>query len=435
MRDPLAFVREATRDYGDIVRIGALGRKQVFLIAHPSHIHHILQENNRNYVKGGGFKQIKLIIGDGLAISGGEAWLRRRRLIQPAFHQQKIRGLVGAMASVIGRVRERWAALPRGEPLDISSEMMKLAQRVMMRALLSEETDTRNAELMAAWDEVHGFLSGRLFSIVNFPVALPLPSHIRFRRAMKKLDDAVKEILDKRRRSAEEPDDLLSLLLAARDEATGTGMNREELRDEVMTIFAGGFETTAVVLAWAWLLVSQHPEVEQKLFAEVDAVLGGRAPTSEDLPRLRYTKMVIEETMRLYPGVWIFTRVSLEADTLGEYSIPEGSLLFLCPYATHRRPEVWQDPEVFNPERFAEASPGRPRFGFYPFGGGPRQCIGEAFAMTEMQLVIAIMAQRFTLRAEPGLAVEPEPLFTLRSRPAIRMTLSERRGPAGRGPL
>jgi cytochrome P450 len=435
MKDPLAFVREATRDYGDTVRVGAIGRQHVFLITHPSHVHYILQGNNRNYSKGDDFKQIKLIIGDGLVIAEGEEWRRQRRLMQPAFHKQKIRGLVDAMAKVIGGVREQWAAIPRGEPLDISSEMMKLAQRVLLRALLSVEAETENAELMAAWDEVHGFLSGRLFSIVNLPVALPFPSHIRFRRAMKKLDDAVKRILAHRRGSDEGPEDLLSLLLAARDEATGTGMTAEELRDEVMTIFAAGFETTAVVLAWAWLLVSQHPEVEEKLFAEVDSVLEGHAPTSEDIPRLRYTKMILEETMRLYPSAWIFTRTNLEADTIGGYSIPKGSLLFVCPYATHRRAEEWQDPEVFSPERFAEACPGRPRFGFYPFGGGPRQCIGEAFAMTEMQLVIAIMAQRFTLRAEPGLAVEPEPLFTLRSRPAIRMTLSERRGPAGRGPL
>jgi len=195
-----------------------------------------------------------------------------------------------------------------------------------------------------------------------------------------------------------------------------------------MTMFAGGFETSAVVLAWAWLLLARHPEAQAKLAAEVDSVLEGREPTSDDIPQLKYTKMVLDETMRLYPGVWIFTRTNIKADTIGGYSIPEGSLIFVCAYATHRHPAIWEDPEVFNPERFAEGSPDRPRFAFYPFGGGPRQCIGDTFAMVEMQLVLAMMTQRFELRPEPGLVVEPEPMFTLRSRPEIRMTLHERRG-------
>jgi cytochrome P450 len=423
-------VREVTRDYGDIARIGAIGGRHAFLISRASHVQHILQENNRNYIKGDNFKEIKLIVGDGLVITEGDDWRRQRRLMQPAFHRQKIRDLVGSMASVVGQVRDQWAAhsLTSREPLDISSEMMKLTQRVMLRALLSVETEAANAELMAAWDEVHGFLTSRLFTVVNFPVALPLPSHIRFRRAMKTLDDAVAEILARRHRApdGEGPADLLSLLLAARDEATGTGMSDQELRDEVMTIFAGGFETTAVVLAWAWLLLARHPEAQEKLAAEVGSVLEGRAPTSEDIPQLRYTKMVIEETMRLYPGAWIFTRTNLEADTIGGYSIPKGSILFLCAYATHRHPDIWKDPESFNPERFADPSSDRPRYAFYPFGGGPRQCIGETFAMVEMQLVLSMMTQRFELRPEAGLEVEPEPLFTLRPRPSIRMLLTPR---------
>jgi cytochrome P450 len=426
MKAPLAFVQEVTRDYGDIVRVGAIGKRHVLVLTNPSHVQYILQENNKNYIKGDSFKEIKLIVGDGLAANDGEQWRRHRRLMQPAFHRQKIRELVGSMASVVERVRQSWAARPAGEAIDISSEMMKLTQRVMLRALLSVDTEERNVELMAAWDEVHEFLSERLFSIVKFPVSLPFPSHRRFKRAMKTLDDAMSEILTERRRAPEGPADLLSLLLDARDEATGTGLSDQELRDEVMTMFAGGFETTAVVLAWACLLLTQHPDVEEKLFAEVSSVLEGRTPTSDDIPRLRYTRMVLDETMRLYPGVWIFTRTNIADDTIGGYSIPTRSLIFLCPYITHRRPEMWKDPEAFHPERFAEANGDKRRFVFYPFGGGPRQCIGEAFAMAEMHLVLAMMVQRFTIRAEPGLAVEPEPMFTLRARPAIRIILKER---------
>jgi cytochrome P450 len=426
MKSPLAFVREATRDYGDVVRIGSMGRRHAILITHPSHVQHILQENNRSYIKGD--NPIKLIIGDGLAVAEGESWRRHRRLMQPAFHRQKIRELVGAMASAVGLARDRWAAHPAGEPLNISSEMTVLTQRVMLNALLSVDTEAKSGELINAWNEVHRFLTGRLFSMVNLPLALPFPSHMRFRRAMRTLDGALAEILAKRHGIEDGPADLLSLLLAARDEVTGKGMSDQELRDELMTMFAGGFETSAVVLAWAWLLLARHPEAQAKLAAEVDSVLEGREPTSDDIPQLKYTKMVLDETMRLYPGVWIFTRTNIKADTIGGYSIPEGSLIFVCAYATHRHPAIWEDPEVFNPERFAEGSPDRPRFAFYPFGGGPRQCIGDTFAMVEMQLVLAMMTQRFELRPEPGLVVEPEPMFTLRSRPEIRMTLHERRG-------
>lgn len=426
IKAPLEFIRDVTRDYGDIVRMGAMGSRQVFLITRASHVQHVLQENNRNYIKGDNFKEIRLIIGDGLPVTEGEDWRRHRRLLQPAFHRQKIREIVGAMASVVGGVRDRWAALPTGTALNISSEMMKLTQRVMLKVLLSVETETENEKLMTAWDEVHAFLTDRLFSIVNFPVSLPFPSHIRFRRAMKTLDGAVNGILAERRKAGDGPGDLLSLLLAARDDATGTGMNDQELRDEVMTMFVGGFETTAVVLAWAWLLLGRHPEVREKLVAEVDSVLKGRTPTSEDLPRLRYTKMVIDETMRLYPSAWTFTRTNLETDTIGGFSIPKGSVLFVCAYATHRDEEVWPNPEAFDPERFAEAGVNRPRYAFYPFGGGPRQCIGEAFAMAEMQIVLAMMTQRFLLLPEPGLSVEPEPLFTLRSKPAITMLVNAR---------
>lgn len=415
-RNPLTFLTGAAAQHGGVVDLGPFGRRRAFLIAQPDAVQHVLQGNHRNYTKGSQFEAMRLVTGDGLVTSEGEHWRRQRRLVQPAFHRQRILEATEAMAEVAVAACDAWAAPPAGRWLDAFQELTALTQRILFRALLGVESAGRAEELGRAWDEAFSFLTARLLSPVQVPLALPTPGNLRFRRAMRVLDDAVYGII-RARRSDPDSKGILPLLLAARDEATGAPMSDVELRDEVMTFFAGGFETSATVLSWALHLVASRPDVLQRLQAEVDDVLGGRAPTADDLGRLRYTLMVIEETLRLYPAAWIFARQSVEADDFCGFLIPPRSLLFISPYVTHRMPELWPDPERFDPERF---DPGearaRPRFAYLPFGGGPRKCIGDVFALTEMQIILALVVQRFHLVPAPDVPVVPRAMATLRPR-------------------
>ena len=425
-RDPLGFLCDATRRYGDLLFLGkALGRG-VYVLSRPDHIKHVLQENNRNYIKGSGLAALKLVVGEGLVVAEGERWHRQRRLVQPSFHRQRVTALVDQMADVVDKVHARWREKPTAEPVQVLFEMMRITQRVLISTMFGVDIESKTDELSKAWDVVVDVLTERLLSPpIHLPISVPTPKNLRFRRAMKTLDDAIYGIL---RDPHGEGRGLLSMLRAARDEVTGEGMSDEELRDEIMTVFAGGFETSAVVLSWVFHVLGTHPEVEAKLHAEVDEVLGDRRPRMEDLPRLRYTKMVVEETLRLYPSAWIFARMNIGVDEIGGYPIPPNSLLFVVPYLTHRHPAFWDGPDTFEPERFTpDRSATRPRFSYIPFGAGPRLCVGEAFAMTEMQIVVAMTARRFRLRPVSGREVRPRGMFTLRAKPEIVMHLEERR--------
>lgn len=314
-------------------------------------------------------------------------------------------------------------------PLDISKEMMHLSQRMFLKALWSDDARGKSTEeLLRAWDTAYEFLSNRLWSLIKLPVSLPTPENLRVKQAVHTLDTIAYRIIRNRQENNKDYDDMLSMLLNARDEF-GNGMSDEQLHDEIVTMFSAGFETTAVVLGWIWYLLSKHPIVERQLYAEVVSVLGGRAPTFEDLPKLKYTKMVIEEALRLYPGAWVFTRNSLADDEIGGYHIPAQSMILLSPFVTHRLPTFWENPEGFDPERFtSERSAGRPRYAYFPFGSGPRQCIGEALAVTEIQLVVAMVAQHYRLHLLPNYLVEKKPMLTLQARHGILMTLAPRAG-------
>ncbi len=434
-RDPLGFLIHTTRRYGDIVDLGAFGRNHAYLVAHPDQLKYVLQENAGNYTKGENFKTVSLVVGNGLVANEGQPWRQRRRLVQPAFHRERIGALTSTMVKVIGDVVETWVAGPKTAHMDMSREMMKITQHVLLKALLDVDARDETQELMEAWDIVYEFLSARLTSVVKIPLGIPTPGNRRFLRAMRTLEALVQRIIRARRETPEERRDLLSLLMLARDADSGEGMSDRDLRDEIMTMFAGGFETSAVVLTWAWHLLGQHPDVEKKLHAELDSVLGGRTPTLEDVARLTYTRMVLDETLRLYPGAWLFNRASIAADMVGGYPIAPGSLLFISPYVTHRHPEFWPDADTFDPERFSpQASAGRPRFAYFPFGGGPRQCLGDTFAITEMVLTIAMVAQRFKPRTVDGYPVVPQPMFTLRTKYGVMMTLEARSAPTAETP-
>jgi cytochrome P450 len=280
-----------------------------------------------------------------------------------------------------------------------------------------------------AYAEACAFINRRLAAIVDLPLWVPTPSNQRFNRAIRTLDQIIAGIIGERRQHPQATRDLLDRLLAARDEATGAAMSERQIRDEVVTVFFAGHETSAQTLSWLWYLLAQNPEVEQQLHEELALVLGGRAPRVADLPRLAYTRLVVMETMRLYPAVWTFPRQAIADDTIAGYHIPAGSLMFPAPYMTHRHPTFWEEPAVFDPERFAPARLARQHdYAYYPFGGGKRTCIGSHFAMQQIQLVVATVAQRYRLRLIPDQVIEPRSAITLHPAHGLRMTLLSRRG-------
>lgn len=426
--DPLRLYREGRDRYGDVVRFQSFGRMYWILLAHPEDVEYVLRGNHHNYPKGIFETRLKLLVGEGLLTSDGSFWLRQRRLAQPAFHRRRLAMLGETMAGAAEELAERWRPRARGKAsFDVTADMMRLTLRIVGQALFSAdvsgEADTVGRALTVALEHVNY----RMMHFFALPERVPTPRNLRFRRAMQQLDPVALGLIERRRRSGEDAGDLLSMLLMARDEETGESMSDAQLRDEVMTILLAGHETTAVALSWTWYLLARNPEAEHKLHAELDRVLAGRTPGVEDLPNLPYTRMVVDETMRLYPPAWGMGRQAKEDDEIRGYRIPAGVPVALSQYVTHRHPDFWERPDAFDPERFTpERSAGRPQFAYFPFAGGPRQCIGNNFALMEAQLVLATIAQRYRLRLVPGQRIVPEPMITLRPRGPIRMTLEER---------
>ena len=427
-RDPIGTFLDAARRFGDVAYL-RIGPRRGYLATNPADIRHVLADNARNYRKSPLYDKLKASLGHGLVTSEGAYWLRQRRLAQPAFHKHRIAALASVMTQTILEAVERWEPLAaRGDVVDIGEEMMHLTQAIILRTMLGSDLGPITEQAGSAFTVVNRHI-GESFWSLGLTDGWPTPKNRRFERARQVLDRAVFRIIDARRRSGTETNDLLSMLMSARDEDTGEAMTDLQLRDEVMTFFLAGHETTSLALAWTWYLVSQHPDVERHVEQEVDTVLGGRAPAFADLDRLPYTRMAIEESMRLYPPAWGFSRQALEPDVIGGYPLPAGWLVFVLPYVMHRLPAYWDSPERFDPTRFTpERTAARPKFVYLPFGAGPRQCIGNQFAMVEAQLIVATLAQRFRLRLVPGHRVEPWPLITLRPRYGIKM-IFERRSP------
>jgi cytochrome P450 len=428
-REPLELMRAGFREYGDIVCF-RFGATRAFLLAHPDHIRHVLHDNHRNYDKHNiDYAMLRRLLGNGLLTSDGAFWRRQRRLMAPMFHRQRVAGFCNLMVASTLEMLERWEVLARGgEPFDVAAEMARLALAIVAKALFSTDVSGDAEAIGAALTEVNRQLGE--FSLLDVFWMIPTPRKRRFRAAVRTLDQVVGKIIDQRRRSTHRNQDLLSMLLEAVDEETNEGMTPRQVRDEVLTLLLAGHETTANALAWTWYLLSQNPEAENKLHDEIAGVLGERAPNGLDLPRLPYTRMVIEESMRLYPPAWAISRNTIGDDEIGGYRVPRKTSIIISSFVTHRHPAFWEAPERFDPERFSpERSAGRPNFAYLPFGGGPRICIGNGFAMTEAQLVVATVAQRYRLRLVPGHPVELHPLITLRPRHGMRMTLH----PAGAG--
>jgi cytochrome P450 len=412
--------------YGNVVAVRFL-MWPTYMIFHPHDVKHVLQENHRNYSKDTYLMHfLRPLLGQGLLTNDGQSWLHQRRLMQPAFHRKQLATFGVLMTGATESLLERWQDIATREQfLDVSTEMMRLTLRIVGQALFSIDLSNEADTVGQAFTALMRPLMDYIYHPVP-PLTFPTPRNRRIQQSIRTLDGVVQDIITERRQG-DDKGDLLSMLLVARDEETGEGMNDRQVRDEVMTLLLAGHETTSNALTWTWYLLSQHPDAESRLHAELEQVLGGRTPTVEDLPRLVYTRMVLEETLRLYPPAVGFNRKALADDEVGGYDVPANTLIWLSPYTTHRHPDFWEHPDVFDPERFSpERSAERPHFAYFPFGGGPRLCIGSNFAMLEAQLILATIAQRYRLHLLPGHQVEPQVLLSMRPRHGLPMTLLER---------
>ena len=426
-RDRLSFLQKLKRDYGDVVRFN-IGTQAVWLLTDPEHIRDVLVVNQKKFIKGRGIQMMKQLLGEGLLTSEGETHLRQRRLVQPAFHRQRVATYATTMTDYARKMREAWANVPAHQPIEMSQEMMRLTLAIAGKTLFDAEVEEDASEVGQALTEMMKLAERIPNPLASILARLPLPSNRRFDKARQMLDDVIYGIIRERRASKVDRGDFLSMLLMAQDEEGGTGgMTDQQVRDEALTIFLAGHETTATGLTWTWYLLSQNPEAEAKLHAEIDSVLEGRLPTFEDLPKLRYAEMVFAESMRLYPPVWIIGRRALTDHEIDGHQIKAGDLILLNQYLVHHDERWFPTPDKFDPERWTpELKEARPKFSYFPFGGGTRTCIGEAFAWMEAALVIATLAQQWKPRLAAGHPVEMQPLITLRPKHGMKMTLEKR---------
>lgn len=422
----LGYYLDNWREYGDIVRF-RVGPITQHLVVQPDHIRHVLVTNRQNYTKGIGMRKLKLLLGQGLFTSEGALWQRQRKLMQPPFTPKGVQPFGPDMTAAIASMLDEWAPrAARGEAFDVYFEMMRLALGIIARTMLSIEARDLAGDTAQAFTHVLEYITRHSMTVLDVPRFIPTRENRNFNRALAMLDALIDRVIAERRADPNPPDDLLTLLLNARDE-NGAPLSHAQIRAEVMTIFFAGHETTALALTWAWYLLSQNPGPEEKLQGELDRVLQGRTPTVADLPALTYTNYVLQEAMRLYPPAAVFVRDALGPDEIGAYAIPKGSMIMLSPFITHRHAAFWDDPESFDPDRFSpKRSAGRHPYAYFPFGAGARKCIGNNFTMEEGALALAMIAQRFRLRLAPGAVVRPHMLGTLRPLDPLMMCLEPR---------
>jgi cytochrome P450 len=423
MRDPLRFLQRMRETHGDIVRV-AIGPVRMALISHPDLVEDVLVTQNRLWMKDRFLRVLRPVLGDGLLMSEGEFWRRQRRLAQPAFHRDRIAAYGDIMVDHASRLAAQWRD---GEVRDVHKDMMRMTLEIVAEALFGAQVGQHADDVADAIDAVLAVVSDPLELFLPFLRRLPTPKRRRFQRAVAKLDAIIYGVVQKRRASgAPETGDLLSMLLHARDE-DGSRMSDRQLRDECMTLFLAGHETTAINLSWTWVLLSQHPEVEAKLARELRDVLGDRPACFADLPNLRYTAHVIAESLRLYPPAWSMGREAREDVDLGGYHVPRGGQVWFCPWAIQRDARWFDDPDAFRPERWeGDLAKKLPRYAYFPFGGGPRFCIGQAFAQMEAVLLLATLARSFHAEVLPKPRVVPFPSVTLRPKHGLRVRLTRR---------
>ncbi len=411
VRNPLGFFTSITRQYGDIVCYRP-APDPAYLLNHPDYVRHVLVDNNRNYSKATYSNQIfKKVVGDGLITAEGDAWRWQRRLMQPAFHHTRLERLDELIVAAAQAMLDKWQGYyQQGQPVDIAREMAELTLTVTARALFGVNLGER----VAAVGE-----------IVNRAALLfEKPSNPALQQAAGEFRQVVDEIIQERKRDFQDTGDLLSSMMLARDENNGVGMTDEQLRDQLFGLLLAGYETTANALTWTWYLLSQHPWAVDRLRSEVRQALDSRMPRYPDLKSTPYLRQVLDESLRLYPPAWILGRRAIGADTIGGYYVAPGTVLAISIYTLHRHPAFWEDPDRFDPQHFTpEKAQGRHKFAYIPFGGGPRQCIGNGFGLLEASLIIACVAQRFELQLMPGIEVQPQAIFVLRPNRDLLMSL------------
>ncbi|GAA2359899.1 cytochrome P450 [Catellatospora methionotrophica] len=425
-RDRLGMLAEAAGQYGDAARI-PVGHKTLYLFNHPDHAKHVLADNAANYHKGIGLVHARRALGDGLLTSEGELWRKQRKVIQPAFQSKRIAAQAGAIALEAQALVTQLRTFEGQGPVDVVGEMTGLTLGVLGRTLLDADLGTF-ASIGAMFGVVQDQAMYELETLSAVPAWLPTSRQRRFRQARQNLEGIVDQLVEQRRARTEDRDDVLSRLIVSTDQETDPGVGRMRLRDELVTLLLAGHETTASTLSWTLYLIDEHPQVWQRLHDEAVRVLGDRLPEYEDLHQLRYTAMVVEEVMRMYPPVWLLPRIALADDEVGGYHVPAGADVLISPYTLHRHPRFWEDPTRFDPDRFDPSRSGeRPRYAFIPFGAGPRFCVGNHLGMMEATFVIALLARELRLERAPGYEVVPEPMLSLRIRGGLPMTVRSAR--------
>lgn len=421
-RDPLGFLTRCAREYGDVSQIRLPGMA-IYMLNHPEHIEYVLRGNHRNFVKDHFSHQLSALVGQGLITSEGEVWRRQRTMSAPVFQMHQIQKYSEVMVDYTERMLAGWRD---GETRDIHHEMMHLTLDIVARTLFATDVAQVAADIGRCLEAAMDYYSNWITLLPPSLQWLPTPTVLRFRKAVKEMDRIIYGIIAQHRAQPPSADNLLSRLLAARDEQ-GQGMSDQQLRDELTTLILAGHETTALSLSYSFYLLTQHPDIEQKLAAEVTRVLAGRPPTAADLPNMPYTDWVVKEVMRLYPPAWSVGREPLADCEIGGFLIPKGAQISISQYVVHRDPRWFQDPDAFRPERWDnDFIKHLPRCTYFPFGDGPRTCIGNNFALLEAALILSATVQRYHLTSAPAQTLKVSPSITLRPIGGMKMVLHKR---------
>jgi cytochrome P450 len=425
--DPFGFLRGSQQRYGDIYTLD-IGLLKWVILHHPRHAEHVLVSNAQNYSKAGPmWDTVRELLGNGLVVSEGDFWLRQRRMIQPHFHRQRLTGLTEAMVAATAECFDIWDAAAGAAPLDALQGFAPITMRVIARALFGQglERDVLDRVHQQMAYVLHYMMLGT--ATRSLPRWVPIPGARRYRETIRALDTEVYQIIARERHAETPSDSMLSMLVHMVDEETGEGMTDTQLHDEVMTFFLAGYETTSLALTWTMFFLTQHPEMLERVRAEVDDALGGKAPTFADLPKLAYTKAVVQEVLRIRPASWWLPRTAVADDVIDGFHIPAGTTVVSFTYGIHHNPSVWEEPDRFNPERFLGAPAAqRHRLAWVPFGAGQRQCIGRDFSLMEAQIILAMLVQRYSFEAAPGSTGDAALSTTLKPKQSVKLMLKQR---------
>jgi cytochrome P450 len=426
-RDPVKLITDAAR-LGNVVRVNLPGR--TFLVSHPAGVKHVLQDNHQNYCKGWVFDRIKPYWGESLLTADGDTWRRQRHRVQPSFKRDRTAAFAPIITRRTTEMLDRWeeASAERGE-LALYDEMTQLALVIIGDVLFDIDLRRDVPEMAAAAQTALAVLKRRVAALAPLPLWIPTPDNQRFNRSMSVLHGHIAAILRRTGDASDNAPGFLRMLMDAREPETGSRMTDTQLHEEILGMLQQGHDTVGETLAWVWYLLAQHPEVERRLYREITEAIGDRPPVAADFPRLQYAAMVAQEALRLYPPVWVIPRDAIKNDCIDGHRIPAGSTILLSPYVTHRHPDFWENPEAFDPDRFLpERVKERPRYAYFPFGGGPRLCMGADMALMEVLLIMVTVVQRFRLPLVAGHREQAECILDMIPRNGVRVT--PRRRPA-----